>query len=59
MKGSKHGGVIVVPGEYFFFGLEEFWEHSTQCLRINYAQEDYLVEEGIRVLAEEAAGAVL
>ena len=55
----KTRGVIVVPGEYFFFGLEEFWEHSTQCLRINYAQEDYLVEEGIRVLAEEAAGAVL
>ncbi len=54
----KKRRVIVVPGEYFFFGLEESWDHSTQCIRINYAQEEHLVEEGIRILAEETAKAV-
>ena len=54
----KKRGVIVVPGEYFFFGLEEPWDHSTQCIRLNYAQEDHLVEEGIQILAEEAGGGV-
>ena len=55
----KKRRVIVVPGEYFFFGLEEEWSHSTQCIRLNYSQDDSLVEEGIRILAEEAAKAVL
>ena len=54
----KKRKVIVVPGEYFFFGLDEPWDHSTQCIRLNYAQEDELVEEGIRILAEEAGRAV-
>ena len=34
----KERGVIVVPGEYFFYGLTETWPHSTQCLRISYTQ---------------------
>jgi len=55
----KKRRVIVVPGEYFFFGLEEAWAHSTQCIRLNYAQDDALVEEGIRILAEEAEKVVL
>jgi valine--pyruvate aminotransferase len=54
----KKRRVIVVPGEYFFFGLEKDWEHSRQCIRLNYAQDAELVEEGIRILAEEAARVV-
>ena len=54
----KKRRVIVVPGEYFFFGLEEDWEHSRQCIRLNYAQDAEFVEEGIRILAEEAGRAV-
>lgn len=54
----KKRRVIVVPGEYFFFGLEKDWEHSRQCIRLNYSQDAELVEEGIRILAEEAARAV-
>ncbi|MDC7239375.1 MAG: valine--pyruvate transaminase [Spirochaetales bacterium] len=50
--------VLVIPGEYFFFGLEEEWSHSTECIRINYSQDAELVEEGIRIIAEEAAKAV-
>jgi len=54
----KKRRVIVVPGEYFFFGLDEEWDHSSQCIRLNYSQNDAVVEEGIRILSEEAAGAV-
>ncbi|MDA3956391.1 valine--pyruvate transaminase [Oceanispirochaeta sp.] len=54
----KERKVIVVPGEYFFFGLKEDWDHSRQCIRLNYSQGDDLVEEGIRILAEEAARVV-
>ena len=55
----KKRRVIVVPGEYFFFGLEEDWEHSRQCIRLNYAQDAEFVEKGIRILAEEAGRAAV
>jgi len=51
----KKRGVLVVPGEYFFFGLDEPWEHQTQCLRLSYAQSGPDVERGLRIIAEEAA----
>jgi len=54
----KKRKVIIVPGEYFFFGLEEEWEHSRQCIRLNYSQEEDLVRDGIRIIAEEAGKAV-
>lgn len=55
----KKRKVIIVPGEYFFFGLEKDWEHSRQCIRLNYSQDEASVEEGIRLIAEEAAMAVI
>jgi len=48
----KARNVIVVPGHYFFPGLEE-WAHSSQCLRLTYAQDPESVEMGIRILADE------
>jgi len=53
----KKRRVIVVPGEYFFFGLEKEWTHSSQCIRLNYSQDDESVEEGIKILCEEAGKA--
>ncbi|WP_455382063.1 valine--pyruvate transaminase [Salinispira pacifica] len=50
----KRRGVIVVPGEYFFFGIEEEWEHSRQCIRVNYCHDEGAFREGIAVIAEEA-----
>ncbi len=52
----KKRGVIVVPGEYFFFGGDSFASHPhySKCVRINYGCEDTLLEEGIRIMAEEA-----
>lgn len=47
--------VLVVPGEYFFFGLNEDWSHSRECLRLNFSQPAHVVREGLRIIAEEAA----
>jgi valine--pyruvate aminotransferase len=49
--------VLVVPGEYFFFGLDEDWPHSRECLRLNYSQPEPVVREGLKIIAEEAARA--
>lgn len=49
----KARGVLIVPGEYFFIGLEKPWSHSQQCLRMNYVQSDELMERGIKMIAEE------
>ena len=54
----KERGVIVVPGEYFFFGQDagippvEEHPHYSKCLRLNYARPDDELEEGIRLLAQ-------
>ena len=44
----KERKVLVIPGKYFFYGLEEDWNHREQCIRITYSQEEQAVEEGIR-----------
>ncbi|RLS42844.1 MAG: valine--pyruvate transaminase [Planctomycetota bacterium] len=49
--------VLIVPGEYFFFGLDADWPHSRECLRLNFAQPEATVREGLRIIAEEAAKA--
>lgn len=49
----KARGVLVVPGEHFFPGLEEDWGHQRECLRITYCQSPERVEQGARILADE------
>jgi len=49
--------VLTVPGEYFFFGLDEDWPHRHECLRVNFSREAETVREGYRIIAEEAARA--
>lgn len=52
----KERHVIVVPGEYFFFGLPadaDSWTHRRECVRINYAAPTDDVEEGLGRIAEE------
>ncbi|OBT15603.1 valine--pyruvate transaminase [Vibrio sp. UCD-FRSSP16_10] len=49
----KARGVLIVPGEYFFFGQEDHWQHSHQCLRMNYVQNDDDMQKGIQIIAEE------
>ncbi|MGO1295939.1 MAG: valine--pyruvate transaminase [Vibrio sp.] len=53
----KARGVLIVPGEYFFIGQKEEWEHAHQCLRMNYVQDEQKMREGIRIIAEEVNNA--
>lgn len=46
----KQKRVLVIPGEYFFFGLEEDWEHRHQCLRLTYSQKSEDVLKGIEII---------
>ncbi|MBM7038503.1 valine--pyruvate transaminase [Vibrio ulleungensis] len=50
----KARGVLVVPGEYFFFGTAD-WPHAHQCLRMNYVQPQEVMEKGIAIIAEEVS----
>jgi valine--pyruvate aminotransferase len=52
----KARNVLIVPGEYFFFGLGEDWSHRHECLRLNFSQPPEIVREGLRIIAEEASG---
>lgn len=49
----KARGVLIVPGEYFFIGQQQEWQHAHQCLRMNYVQEDQAMQKGIAIIAEE------
>ena len=46
--------VLIVPGEYFFFGLQDDWTHAHECLRMNFAQPEVTVRKGLQIIAEEA-----
>jgi valine--pyruvate aminotransferase len=49
----KRKGMLVVPGDYFFPGLEEDWRHKHECIRLTYSQDPEIVRTGIGILAEE------
>jgi valine--pyruvate aminotransferase len=49
----KQRGVIIVPGNYFFPGLQHDWSHQHECLRISYAMHESVVEQGIKIIGEE------
>ena len=50
----KARGVVVVPGHYFFPGLEEDdWPHKHECIRISYADEWSRIERGLAIVIEE------
>ncbi|MDE1333003.1 valine--pyruvate transaminase [Vibrio aestuarianus] len=49
----KARGVLIVPGEYFFIGQQDDWQHAHQCLRMNYVQDDAAMQKGIQIIAQE------
>lgn len=52
----KEKGVLIVPGEYFFFGLNGKDSHFRQCFRINFALDEEIVSRGIRIIGETITG---
>lgn len=49
----KKKGVLVVSGHYFFPGLKEDWQHTSECLRITYSQSEETVKKGLAIIADE------
>ena len=49
----KQRGVLVVPGHYFFPGLQEEWRHKHECIRMTYSQDEAVVKAGIKIIAAE------
>lgn len=47
----KKVGVIVVPGNSFFPGLREEWQHKRECIRISLTASDKEIETGMQRLA--------
>ena len=52
----KARNVLAMSGHWFFPGLKEPWQHVDECLRLSYAREDRVVEEGMRIIADEVRG---
>jgi valine--pyruvate aminotransferase len=48
----KERRVFVVPGSYFFPGVEADWPHRNQCLRVSLTAADADIDTGIAALAE-------
>lgn len=55
----KAKGLLVIPGESFFLGLDEaatsseISQHRCECIRLSYAQSPEILEQGIALLAQE------
>jgi len=50
----KKVGVIVVPGNSFFPGLHEEWEHKHQCFRVSLTGSDEEIKTGMQRFAQVA-----
>lgn len=50
----KKVGVIVVPGNSFFPGLHEEWEHKHQCFRVSLTGSDEEIKIGMQRFAQVA-----
>ncbi len=49
----KKRGVVIVPGHYFFPGLDADWAHKHQCIRVNVAGDATELQSGLSVIADE------
>ena len=49
----KKKGALIVPGHYFFPGIKNHWQHKHECIRINYSQDEDVVTQGLKIIAEE------
>lgn len=49
----KARGVLIIPGESFFPGINEDWRHKQECIRVNYTADPADVDRGVDIIAEE------
>jgi len=49
----KEKNLIIVPGEYFFYGIQtKDWRHAAECIRVSFTQSEEVVEEGFQILGQ-------
>jgi valine--pyruvate aminotransferase len=52
----KRRGVLVIPGDYFFYGLDavdDSWPHRAQCIRMTFSRSTETVDRGLKLMADE------
>ena len=49
----KSRGVVVLPGQDFFIGTGDDWQHRRECLRLSYAGDISTIKEGCAMVADE------
>jgi valine--pyruvate aminotransferase len=50
----KRRQVLIIPGEYFFYGTGEApSKHQHQCIRVSYAMDEEIVRDALHLIAEE------
>ena len=49
----KARGLLVISGHHFFMGLDEPWQHSQECIRVTYCQDESVIQQGAALIAEE------
>ena len=50
----KQRGVLVISGDYFFFGDDRSdWPHRHECIRVSYSTDEAIVRDGLRIIGEE------
>jgi len=53
----KARNVYVVPGRFFFPGLDGHWRHRNECIRISYAGNKKMVDRAVSLIADEVGRA--
>lgn len=49
----KKCGVLIIPGEDFFIGIDDGWPHKYECIRVSYANDSETVRKGVAIIAAE------
>ena len=49
----KKEGVLVIPGDHFFPGINEEWSHSKQCIRVSYTQDAESISKGLKIICQQ------
>ncbi len=47
----KEQNLIIVPGEYFFYGIDTAkWPHARECIRVSFTQPEEVLSKGFQIL---------
>ncbi|MGA0805736.1 MAG: valine--pyruvate transaminase [Pseudohongiellaceae bacterium] len=52
----KQAGVLVIPGDAAFPGLQEDWPHSRECLRLSFAVPEATLQQAAAIISRVLRG---